>query len=88
MAKGEGGPYKTRKHIHGATKLVLHRTPLLPAPYDATIPVCGAVNTPWSGIANTIAHLRPLRFSRNLHFARPRSGVFHDKRAQPFVIIY
>ena len=53
-------------------KLVLHRTPLLPEPYDATIPVCGPLgNIPWSSIDNTIVHLRPLPFSFNLHRAGP-----------------
>jgi hypothetical protein len=34
------------------------------APYHATISVCGlTVNIPWSGIANTIARLRPSRLS-------------------------
>jgi hypothetical protein len=58
-------------HIHGVTKLILHRTPLLPVPYGATIHVCGPVSIPWSGIANTIAHLRSLPFSLNLHRAVP-----------------
>jgi hypothetical protein len=55
-----------------ALKPVLHRTPFRPAPFDATIPVCGPkVNIRWSGIANTIVHLKSLRFSPNLHRAGP-----------------
>ncbi|MEX3968200.1 transposase DNA-binding-containing protein [Paraburkholderia sp. EG286B] len=55
-----------------ALKLVLHRTPFRPAHFDATIPACGPkVNIRWSGIANTIVHLRSLPFSPNLHRAGP-----------------
>jgi hypothetical protein len=79
-------PYCSRRNFSCVSA---HRTSLRSAPYHAAIPVCRPmVNIPWSGIANTIANLRLLRFSRNLRCAGPRSGVYHDKRAQPFVIIY